>query len=303
MDDINKKLDDLKSSLASLVDVEVDKKLHQIVDFVQGLMAAPSTPPADPPKQYLDVGGILRKYKRDCAYCDREFATDIEYREHCSRSCLIADEGELPDAEKIRAKNNAEYQKRHTGKRKHVAMPDEVKNSDAGLVARSEGQQIRRSIEKEQTRRNAKDAPERHCLNCDKVTTRGPYCSDDCRKADEAQFKDIYVKPADSTEFKPLTKDFEPEPTPPKVAHAPAPEIKLTPPLPATFSFEREAERSRQRILEKRLGIKGKPPLSEESLAAIEKVKEEARNEASTDRRTTNVHRPASDWATDNETV
>jgi hypothetical protein len=171
MDDIDKRFGELSQFVHEYVDKQVEvktqdyrKALHQAIEILQAIAGEPTM---------------------TCDTCGDEFVPIkkvVKTRHaYCGENCIPGASGDSapnPSQEYIELMQQP--------KRNHVAMKPEVKFSPVALETRSSIQKMRRTVEK-QVRQGTEDKPTRYCLFCSMPTTK-PYCNDDCRKKDEAQF-------------------------------------------------------------------------------------------------------------------
>jgi hypothetical protein len=170
--------------------------VSELTDQIEALVAAEVTKQTGKYKKALQEAiGILQALvgepEFECDVCGNSFVPieKVVKTRHafCSDECA-----------------STAYQQAHEGERKHIPLPERVKESLAGQIARSEAQQKRHASEKVSkpvavapepaikfkpvnTGSAAPVKPLHDCKQCGKPTSK-LFCNDDCRKDYEKVF-------------------------------------------------------------------------------------------------------------------
>lgn len=228
---------------------------------------------------------IKSKWKlRQCIQCKQDFHPTVSSRQKiCSDECRLA-RGKYWDTN-----------------RNPRAVVD---YSPGATIKRSESQQMRRLLEKEQPQEIVKPEPvvvrskkdeqfggslrsikkshqKRPCTWCGKLTLKNTYCSESCRKSKERVEASRLGEPS-STGQQPqeaanIPMNTLPRPKAKAVGYPKPPQKPTTEGLPSTFNWGKEAEESRRRLQARAVKI---PRLHQDANVrdAIEKVKQENAN-------------------------
>lgn len=175
---------DIEQEVTSAISKQVNIIIDQAIESLQALRIEQSkdltVADSPPSKRQTTKEPVEVPSKANCHNCSDEFTLEdiqkkiLKKKPNTRFNCKECRKG-AAESKARRQQASDEYIRLHSGKRTHEAMSNQVKWSDAGQVARSEAQQLRRSKEA---------AKERECTYCGNPTKK-LYCTDDCRKAFE----------------------------------------------------------------------------------------------------------------------